>query len=81
MRLIRYLLLTGFVFVYVNDAQAQRKKKKQEDVKIDKAVDAVASAVKDKLKDDKKKGPQSLQGFDRYQRGEPERDDLSPQNG
>jgi hypothetical protein len=60
MRLIRYLLLTGLVFVYVNDAQAQRKKKKQEDVKIDKAVDAVASAVKDKLKDDKKKGPKAF---------------------
>jgi hypothetical protein len=60
MRLIGYLLLTGLVFVYVNDAQAQRKKKKQEDVKIDKAVDAVASAVKDKLKDDKKKGPKAF---------------------
>jgi hypothetical protein len=60
MRLIRYLLLAGLAFVYVNDTQAQRKKKKQEDVKIDKAVDAVASAVKDKLKDDKKKGPKAF---------------------
>ncbi|MCE7062659.1 zinc-dependent metalloprotease [Dyadobacter sp. CY343] len=58
MKLFRYLLLTGLALVYLTDATAQRKKKKQEDVKIDKAVDAMASAVKDKLKDDKpKKGP------------------------
>ncbi|MCF0072575.1 zinc-dependent metalloprotease [Dyadobacter sp. CY261] len=59
---MRYLLLAALAFVYMHDAQAQRKKKKekQEDVKIDKAVDAVASAVKDKLKDDKKKGPKAF---------------------
>jgi hypothetical protein len=45
----------------MNDAQAQKKKKKkEEDVKIEKAVDAVATAVKDKLKDDKKKGPKAF---------------------
>ncbi len=62
MRLMRYLLLAALAFVYMHNAQAQRKKKKdkQEDVKIDKAVDAVASAVKDKLKDDKKKGPKAF---------------------
>ncbi|NIJ55998.1 zinc-dependent metalloprotease [Dyadobacter arcticus] len=62
MRLFRYLLLTGLVFLYMNNAYSQRKKKKekQEDVKIDKAVDAMASAVKDKLKDDKKKGPKAF---------------------
>ncbi|OJV18947.1 MAG: zinc-dependent metalloprotease [Dyadobacter sp. 50-39] len=62
MRLMRYLLLAALAFVYMHDAHAQRKKKKekQEDVKIEKAVDAVASAVKDKLKDDKKKGPKAF---------------------
>ncbi|WP_353722573.1 DUF5118 domain-containing protein [Dyadobacter sp. 676] len=59
---MRYLLLAVLACVYMNDAHAQRKKKKekQEDVKIDKAVDAVASAVKDKLKDEKKKGPKAF---------------------
>ncbi|ACT95129.1 conserved hypothetical protein, membrane or secreted [Dyadobacter fermentans DSM 18053] len=62
MRLMRYLLLAALATVCMHDAQAQRKKKKekQEDVKIEKAVDAVASAVKDKLKDDKKKSPKAF---------------------
>ncbi|TLV00062.1 zinc-dependent metalloprotease [Dyadobacter luticola] len=62
MRLFRYLLLTGLALVYMNEAHAQRKKKKekQEDVKIEKAVDAMATAVKDKLKDDKKKSPKAF---------------------
>ncbi|WP_229206051.1 zinc-dependent metalloprotease [Dyadobacter fermentans] len=59
---MRYLLLAALATVCMHDAQAQRKKKKekQEDVKIEKAVDAVASAVKDKLKDDKKKSPKAF---------------------
>ncbi|MCE6989115.1 zinc-dependent metalloprotease [Dyadobacter sp. CY323] len=62
MRLFRYLLLTGLAMMCMNNAQAQKKKKKekQEDVKIDKAVDAMATAVKDKLKDDRKKGPKAF---------------------
>jgi hypothetical protein len=62
MRLFRYLLLTGLALAYVNGASAQKKKKKekQEDIKIEKAVDAVASAVKDKLKDGSKKGPKAF---------------------
>jgi hypothetical protein len=62
MKLIRYFLLSGFTFLCLNNAYAQKKKKKekQEDVKIEKAVDAVATAVKEKLKDDKKKGPKAF---------------------
>lgn len=62
MRLIRYFLLAGIVFLFATTTYAQKKKKKekQEDVKIDKAVDAVATAVKEKLKDDRKKGPKAF---------------------
>ncbi|SKC17048.1 zinc-dependent metalloprotease [Dyadobacter psychrophilus] len=62
MRLIRYFLLAGIVFLFITTTYAQKKKKKekQEDVKIDKAVDAVATAVKEKLKDDRKKSPKAF---------------------
>ncbi|MCF0062097.1 zinc-dependent metalloprotease [Dyadobacter chenwenxiniae] len=62
MRLIRYFLLAGIAFLFTTTTYAQKKKKKekQEDVKIDKAVDAVATAVKEKLKDDRKKGPKAF---------------------
>ncbi|MCF2504061.1 zinc-dependent metalloprotease [Dyadobacter sp. CY107] len=62
MRLIRYFLLAGITFLFTTTTYAQKKKKKekQEDVKIDKAVDAVATAVKEKLKDDRKKGPKAF---------------------
>ncbi|WP_026629544.1 zinc-dependent metalloprotease [Dyadobacter alkalitolerans] len=62
MRLVRYFLLVGITFLFTTTTYAQKKKKKekQEDVKIDKAVDAVATAVKEKLKDDKKKGPKAF---------------------
>ncbi|WP_221394844.1 zinc-dependent metalloprotease [Dyadobacter sp. NIV53] len=61
MKIIRYLLLLITILVCFSAAQAQKKKKeKQEDAKIDKVVDEVATAVKDKLKDDKKKGPKSF---------------------
>lgn len=62
MRLIRYFLFAGIVFLFATTTYAQKKKKKekQEDVKIDKAVDAVATAVKEKLKDDRKKGPKAF---------------------
>ncbi|KAA6440111.1 zinc-dependent metalloprotease [Dyadobacter flavalbus] len=63
MRFVRYLLLAGLVLAYFNNAYAQKKKdknEKQEDVKIDKAVEAVATAVKDKLKDDRRKSPKAF---------------------
>ncbi|MCE7068779.1 zinc-dependent metalloprotease [Dyadobacter sp. CY327] len=62
MRLIRYFLFVGITFLFTTTTYAQKKKKKekQEDVKIEKAVDAVATAVKEKLKDDKKKGPKAF---------------------
>lgn len=60
---MRFLLLAALACMSMHDVQAQRKKKKkekQEDVKIEKAVEAVASAVKDKLKDEKKKSPKAF---------------------
>lgn len=63
MRVIRYLLLTALAVLCFSNVEAQRKKRKekekekQEDVKINNAVDAVATAVKEKLKDEKKKAP------------------------
>ncbi|MCF2489592.1 zinc-dependent metalloprotease [Dyadobacter sp. CY347] len=62
MRFIRFFLFAGITFLFTTTTYAQKKKKKekQEEVKIDKAVDAVATAVKEKLKDDKKKGPKAF---------------------
>lgn len=61
MKLTRYLLLSVMLLLCMSSAFAQKKKdKKKENAKIDKAVDAVAVAVKDKLKDDKKKGPKAF---------------------
>jgi hypothetical protein len=62
MRLIRYFLLAGFAFLCLDSALAQKKKKeeKKEEVKIEKAVDAMATAVKEKLKDDRRKGPKAF---------------------
>ena len=60
MKIIRCVLITALTLFCLNFAQAQKKKKKQEDAKVDKAVDAVAAVVKDKLKDDKKKGPKAF---------------------
>ncbi len=63
MRQARCLLMMAMTLLCVLHAEAQKKKKKeekQENAKVEKAVDAVAAAVKEKLKDDKKKGPKAF---------------------
>ena len=47
MKIIRCVLLITLALSCINFAQAQKKKKKQEDAKVDKAVEAVAAIVKD----------------------------------
>ncbi|MCE7068314.1 zinc-dependent metalloprotease [Dyadobacter sp. CY326] len=63
MKFFRYLLLSGLTFLCLNQVHAQKRKKqeKKEDVKIEKAVDAMATAVKEKLKDEKKKAPKDFE--------------------
>lgn len=60
MKLTRYIVLTALTLFCIGHADAQKKKKKQEDSKVEKAVDALATAAKEKLKDEKKKGPKAF---------------------